>query len=284
MQCWKTSFLGVMLAVAPLLSFRLEAQTFYEIGQSTEQHKKVMVAAHRGANAFAPENTLAAFRKAIALKVDFIEFDVRTTIDGHLIIMHDADIARTTNGRGKVNEISFKEIKSLSAGAWFNASFADEKIPSLRDLCEAILLHYDSGGYQVGLYVDCKDANPQQLVDSIREFELLDDCVFYGSDEYLMELKKYAPGVRIMPSLRKASDATEKINMFSPYAFDVSWTALNENLIRQLRKKGIKVFTDAPHQELSEEEYHQVMRMGVDLIQTDHIGALKRAIESFYGQ
>jgi glycerophosphoryl diester phosphodiesterase len=276
--------IDVLIVIAGLFSSGALAEFFLWADLVQESDTRVMVAAHRGANELAPENTIAAFRIAISKQVDFIEFDVRTTSDGQLIIMHDADVSRTTNGQGKVRELTFTDIKSLSAGAWFDASFADEKIPSLRDLCEAILLHYDSGGYQIGLYVDCKDANPQQLVDCIREFELLNDCVFYGGDEYLMELKKYAPGVRIMPSLRNASDATEKIKMFSPYAFDVTWSVLNENLVRQLRESGIKVFTDALYEPLNEEEYHQVMRMGIDLIQTDHISVLNRAIESFYGR
>ena len=101
-------------------------------------------------------------------------------------------------------------------------------------------------------------------------------------DDFLVELKKRNAGIKIMPTLRKASDLQEKVQRLSPYAFDVPWSVLTEDLVRQIRESGKKVFTDAPFRRINEQEYHRIIGMGVDLIQTDHIEALQQAIESFY--
>lgn len=278
----KSAIIDVLIVIVGLFSSGALAEFFLWPNLDQESDTRVMVAAHRGANQMAPENTLAAFRIAISQEVDFIEFDVRTTSDGQLIIMHDADVSRTTNGEGKVKELTSTDIKSLSAGAWFDASFAHERVPGLRELFEALIVHYDSGGYRLGLYVDCKDTEPQSLLDCINEYGLLNDCIFYGHDDFLVELKKRNAGIKIMPSLRKASDLQEKVQRLSPYAFDVPWSVLTEDLVRQIRESGIKVFTDAPFHRIKEQEYHRIIGMGVDLIQTDHIEALQQAIESFY--
>src|SRR6187402_2637498 len=79
-----------------------------------------MISTHRGASHLAPENTLAAFSKAIELNADFIEIDVRTTADGAQVIMHDGSLKRTTGLNAKVEATTLKEIRKLSAGSWFD--------------------------------------------------------------------------------------------------------------------------------------------------------------------
>ncbi len=80
---------------------------------------------HRGARAYAPENTIASFRKALEIGVDAVELDVRKTKDDQLVVIHDADVKRTTDGKGLVGELTLKEIKGFSAGG--------EKIPTLEE-------------------------------------------------------------------------------------------------------------------------------------------------------
>jgi glycerophosphoryl diester phosphodiesterase len=88
---------------------------------------------HRGACAHAPENTLASIRKAAAQGARWVEFDVRLTREGDLVLMHDDDVRRTTGGRGRVLDLGRAEIAALDAGAWFGAAFAGERVPSLAD-------------------------------------------------------------------------------------------------------------------------------------------------------
>jgi glycerophosphoryl diester phosphodiesterase len=78
-----------------------------------------------------PENTMAAFREAVRLGAHMIELDVRTTKDGHLVILHDETVDRTTNGKGKISELTIDEVKHLDAGSWKSEEFAGEKIPTL---------------------------------------------------------------------------------------------------------------------------------------------------------
>jgi len=97
---------------------------------------------HRGACAYAPENTLASIRKAAALGARWVEFDVRLTRERDLVLIHDDDVKRTTNGRGRVRDLAVSELQALDAGAWFGGAFAGERIPAL---VETIALLHDLG-------------------------------------------------------------------------------------------------------------------------------------------
>ena len=89
------------------------------------------IIAHRGASGVAPENTFAAIRRAAELGAHWVEVDVRRTASGHLILMHDATLTRTTNGRGKIAATPYEKIANLDAGGWFSPDFAGEPVPTL---------------------------------------------------------------------------------------------------------------------------------------------------------
>ncbi|EXX87983.1 glycerophosphodiester phosphodiesterase, partial [Paenibacillus darwinianus] len=93
--------------------------------------------AHRGASDRAPENTMAAFRKAAGLGVDMIEFDVRMSRDGAVVVIHDAKVNRTTDGKGKVGRLTLRQLRTLDAGSWFGAGYRGEKIPLLEEVLDA---------------------------------------------------------------------------------------------------------------------------------------------------
>lgn len=95
-----------------------------------------LVVAHRGASGLAPENTLAAFQRAVELHTPALECDVHTSSDGVAVVLHDATLDRTTNGNGPVAEQSFEQIQRLDAGSWFGAAFAGERIPTLDEVLE----------------------------------------------------------------------------------------------------------------------------------------------------
>ena len=110
-----------------------------------------LVIAHRGASAYAPENTLAAFRLAAEQGADAIELDVDLTRDGRIIVMHDATIDRTTDGRGRVQDLTWDEVRQADAGAWKSARFKGERVPLLSEVFEAV-------GQQVLINVEIKGA------------------------------------------------------------------------------------------------------------------------------
>ena len=91
----------------------------------------IRVLGHRGAGIHAPENTLAAIRCAAALDLQWVEFDVRQSLDGTLVLMHDETLERTTNGRGLLKHASIADLRKLDAGKWFSSDFANEPIPTL---------------------------------------------------------------------------------------------------------------------------------------------------------
>jgi glycerophosphoryl diester phosphodiesterase len=96
----------------------------------------VLIIAHRGASGNAPENTLAAFRKAVALGATFIETDLHLSRDARFVAIHDATVNRTTNGQGMVHDMTLTDLRKLDAGSWFGSEFTGERIPTLEEILE----------------------------------------------------------------------------------------------------------------------------------------------------
>ncbi|MBB4264500.1 glycerophosphodiester phosphodiesterase [Roseospira visakhapatnamensis] len=96
------------------------------------------VIAHRGASASAPENTLAAFRRAAELGARWVEFDVTLTADGRPVVIHDDTLERTTDGAGRVAETTLAALADLDAGTWFAPDFAGELVPTLEEVLDLL--------------------------------------------------------------------------------------------------------------------------------------------------
>jgi glycerophosphoryl diester phosphodiesterase len=96
----------------------------------------VLAIAHRGASGYAPENTLAAFRRAVSQGVIFIETDLHLTRDAHFVAIHDETLERTTNGHGPIQQLTLTEARRLDAGSWFASEFIGERIPTLEEILE----------------------------------------------------------------------------------------------------------------------------------------------------
>jgi glycerophosphoryl diester phosphodiesterase len=92
------------------------------------------IVGHRGSSADRPENTLASYRRAIEARATAVEIDVRTTKDGFLVSLHDADLSPTSNGKGMVGEKTLAELKQLDFGSWFDAKFKDERLPTVSEI------------------------------------------------------------------------------------------------------------------------------------------------------
>src|SRR5271154_304501 len=92
------------------------------------------IVAHRGASGHAPENTLAAFQRAVELGASFIETDLHLTRDARFVAIHDQNLERTTNGKGAVREHTLAELRKLDAGMWFDRQYMGQQIPTLEDV------------------------------------------------------------------------------------------------------------------------------------------------------
>ena len=233
--------------------------------------KKIGVTAHRGANEFAPENTLAAFRKSVELGVDLIEIDVRKTKDNINVIIHDATLKRTTGLDGNISDLNYNEFNDVSAGKWYSDSFASEKIPTLEETCKEVKKWNENLGKKVSFYVDCKNPEITKMIQTLKGYDFLETSVFYGNDATLEKIRELVPQAKVMPAYgRDDQQLQNRIKKLKPYAFDVSWIMLTPQLTGQLHGQNIRVFSDAPWN-ASKEALIDAMKIGVDLIQTDRI-------------
>lgn len=98
--------------------------------------RHVLVEAHRGNSQYAPENTLAAIEQALTIGVDRIEIDLELSADRKLVVIHDNRVDRTTNGTGRVSELTFTQLRKLDAGSWKSDRYANERIPLLSEVLE----------------------------------------------------------------------------------------------------------------------------------------------------
>lgn len=126
------------------------------------------VIAHRGASAYAPENTLVAMRKAQQLGAQWVEFDVMLTADAEAIVIHDLTLNRTTNDRGRVADTTYSKIAQLDAGSWFAPEFRNERIPTLVELLACLR--------ELGLHInmEIKPVPGQELATTRKALQILE--------------------------------------------------------------------------------------------------------------
>ena len=154
--------------------------------------------AHRGASEYAPENTFAAFDKALDMGVNHVELDVHFSRDGHIVVIHDDTLDRTTDGSGPVAGLTLSELRKLDAGSWFGAEYAGERIRSLAELFERYKgrLHFhieikarpalDTGARAEGL--------ASRVADLVRAYGLTGDVTITSFwRPWLDEVREYAP-------------------------------------------------------------------------------------------
>jgi len=125
--------------------------------QAGAPYGAIDVIAHRGASAYAPENTLAAFKLAKEMSADWFELDCTLTRDGEVVVMHDDTVDRTTNGTGYVRDLTLYDIKQLDAGSWFSSDFVGERVPTLGQAL-------DYAKWNIGVYIEIKDSSDDRAL------------------------------------------------------------------------------------------------------------------------
>jgi glycerophosphoryl diester phosphodiesterase len=250
------------------------------ISYSLQEKSTLQISAHRGNASSAPENTLAAFKNALQAGAHFIEVDVRTTKDGILMIMHDANLERTTNGKGAFKLYDAKYLKTLSAGKGYSDSFENEKIPTLEESCQLIYEWNLTHKAKTFFYIDAKDVEPKPLLSILKKYNLEANSVFYGTDDFLHRLKMEFEGAKLLPALKYPNEIIEKFNKLKPFAFDASWLSLTKEMVDEIHRLGVKVFTDLLGPLDTEINYMKARDMGLDLIQTDRILAVQKIVKN----
>lgn len=157
------------------------------------------IIAHRGASYLAPENTLAAFRKALELGADGVEMDVQPTKDGELVIHHDYIIDLHTDISGKIYDVAFEELRELDFGSWKDAIFADEKIATLHEALELCREKYDGNIYlEMKAPVVKDDDFLNRVLEEIQAQGLVERVILIAfNHELIRQAKERLPELRV---------------------------------------------------------------------------------------
>jgi len=216
-----------------------------------------MAIAHRGASSYAPENTFAAFDLAVRMGARHIELDVEATRAGHIVVIHDDTVDRTTNGSGLVTGHTLQELQALDAGSWFGPDFASERIP----LFDEVLSRYKG---RVHIHTEIKGRSTylsERTADLIRRHDMADHVTITSFQKArLEEIRGYAPQLTAGWLLAEVNDAAiaqaralglrqicphantvtlELVNRLHAERFVVrAWGVATEALMRQVVQAG----------------------------------------------
>lgn len=258
--------------VAFSLLFGSFNQAFAE-SPTVGERKQVDNVAHRGATGYAPENTIAAFDLAVEMKADYIEIDVQRSKDGKLVLIHDTTVDRTTDGTGKVGDLTFDQLRSLDAGSWKGEQFAGEQIPTFEEILEryrgkvGILIELKAPELYSGIEEQVAEALKERNLDKPQNEKIIIQSFNFESMKKVNDLLPKVP-VGVLTSNR-ADTTAEALQEFSTYAdwFNPSYGIVTEELVNQVHSLGMKIGSWTVR---SQEAADFLFEMNVDAIITDY--------------
>ena len=228
--------------------------------------------AHRGASGLghAPENTLAAFQLAIDIGVDGVECDVHCTKDGHVVVIHDHALDRTTDSKGSLDKLTLDEVKKADAGSWFDPRFSGERIPTLREVLKL------TKGKALTVVEIKQTGIANKVIREIEEAKAVDEVVlisFHASA--LQDAKKINPriprafllgGRKLIGKRSAIMDIVQQAAELGS-ALDLGSKIISPNLIREAHLRGIGVWAWTVD---DEPEMRKLAEMGVDAITSNY--------------
>ena len=207
------------------------------------------IIAHRGASYFEPENTLRAYKRAMEMGADFVEVDVRMSKDKELVIMHDPDISRTTNGKGLIKNLTLDKLKGFDAGK-------GERIPTLEEVIQLVK-------NKIGLVIEIKEPGTENIIiKKIEEHNLKNTIItsfFHKSIKNIFK-PNLKPKLGIIFTCepvnvgKLAADANASI-IFPSYRY------MTEELVKKAKKHGLTVFPWAID---DEKDFNKFALMDID--------------------
>ncbi len=227
--------------------------------------------AHRGAAAYAPENTLVAIEKAAELGANWVEFDVMLTADGEAVIIHDTKLDRTTDGNGLVDETSLEEIRQLDAGSWFGPEYQGVQVPTFVEVLQTCAEH------KLGINVEIKPSPGMEVATARKTIEVLSahwssaqkqPLISSGTRQCLQLVQELNPDLKlgfIMDQWHEDWQAVLK--KYNCYSLNVSHHMLEREQVEFVHKLGYYVFVFTVNdRELAERLYG----WGVDGVFSDY--------------
>lgn len=238
----------LIIGIFILISGCSKAETSAKSAPSDSYHPFMI--AHRGASALEPEHTLLSYERAIKDKADYIEIDLRQTKDGKLVAIHDKDVARTTNGKGKVQDLKLSELKKLNAGK-------GQKMLTIEEIIKTF-------GKSANYYIETReDENghlvmEKQLVDILEKYDLISGnkaVVESFSEKSLQKIRsinKDIPLARLLRDDEVSRLTPDSLRKMKTYAFAVGPNAklVNESVVNTIHKENLQihVFFDAENE------------------------------------
>lgn len=221
----------------------------------------LIVIAHRGDCEHVPENTLAAYKQAIKCGADYVEIDLRTTKDGHLVIMHDATVNRMTRGKGAVNNLTYDEVKKMKIEGKDRKTYSVPDFGSVLKTCKG----------HINIYLDFKEANVQRTYDLIKKYGMQHHVVVYlNHEEQYGEWKGVAPEMPLMASLPEKMSFQQLDSLLNKKEINIVDNANRVDEIRFLHQKRIQVWKDVESDHEGAAVWQKMLNDGVDGMQTDH--------------
>jgi len=235
----------------------------------------VKVVGHRGASAYAPENTLAAMQKAIEMKAYMSELDVQETADGKIILLHDSSLKRTGGVKKNIWEMDYSDLKGIDVGTWFSDEFKNEIIPTLKEVIDLVKgkmklnIELKANGHEKKL--------AERTLKIVEDNNFLDQVVFtsFKFDEIrkIRELNKDAKVGYIFGKLPEEVDVfSEDVDLLS-----VHYKTVDENFVKRAKANGKEIAVWTVNES---EEIQRMIKIGVDEIITNYpdrlINILKR--------
>lgn len=233
--------------------------------------------AHRGDNYCAPENTLPAFELAIAKGAHQIEFDLRTTSDGRLLVLHDQTVDRTTNGSGRLCDLTFTQARALDAGSWKGPEFAGVQLPTFREVLALV---------PPGLWVNCQlYLDPLHLplvIEQIREFNLLEQCFLTCDAPQIAAARQVQPDVLICSTDGQRgpdSDYPDRtIALGAQFIQLWGWADCMPEVVDQLHAHNVQVNYFGTSEAA---EMRRLIEAGVDFVLTDHLDVMHEVMAEY---
>ena len=216
----------------------------------------MQVIAHRGASFLEPENTLKAIERAVKISADFVEIDVRMSKDNKLVIMHDPDVNRTTDGNGLVKDYSLQELKKLDAGDGETIPTLDEVISCVKD--------------RIGLVIEIKEPGTEvKVLEKIDEHNLENVILTSFYHKSIKNARKINPSVDAgIIFACQPVDVNPMVSNAGANVIFPGYKYLDEDLIKQAHGNGISVY---PWTVDDEGMFEKLVEMGVDGIVTNKL-------------
>ncbi len=235
--------------------------------------------AHRGDVEHAPENTLPAIASAVRKKVPQIEFDVKFSRDGKLVLLHDQTIDRTSNGKGKVSDLTFAELRRLDFGSWFSPRFAGVRIPTLREILSAV-----PRGILLNVHLASAPGLAMAAARTLMEMGRADDAFLAATEEQAAEVRAVYPAMRICNMSRQEGDLDKYVER--TIAMRAQFIQIRDaagrripdvlaQTVDKLHQNGVTVNYFGAQEE---DKIRALARAGVDYILTDKLDLCQRVL------